>query len=332
LRASGASVVITTDSSQPNLPAILADDEFLISLHPSEASGASASLIGTGPFQFTSASNGTLTLTSNETHWQGRPFIDSIQIRGHKDIRTQWLDLASGRADLVEVPPEQMRAAQQQRLNILTLPASQLLALRISTSGSLSNDNLRAALAYSVDRGALANVIFQKQGQPTASLLPQSLSGYSFLFPLARDLDKARALLAGTAAPRLTLASDADGAMQVVAQRLALNLRDAGFSVQVSSTASPTAELRLSTLPITGSDPSAALAILLRKADLPQPTVSSSDPTVLYRAESDALRHNTIVPLIALPRSWAISARVVDLALLPDGRPDLASAWLEAPR
>ena len=34
-----------------------------------------------------------------------------------------------------------------------------------------------------VDRAALYNVIFQKQGEMTRVLLPNALTGYSFFFP-----------------------------------------------------------------------------------------------------------------------------------------------------
>ena len=87
-------------------------------------------------------------------------------------IRDQWLDLSVGRADLVEVPAEQLRQAREQRLTVIQSPPVTLLALAVSSSGALGNPDLRAAIALAVDRGALSNVIFQKQGEVTASLLP----------------------------------------------------------------------------------------------------------------------------------------------------------------
>ena len=57
-----------------------------------------------------------LALAANENCWQGRPFVDAMEIRVHRPVREQWLDLGVGRADIVEVPAEQLRQAQQQRL------------------------------------------------------------------------------------------------------------------------------------------------------------------------------------------------------------------------
>ncbi len=145
IHAVGASVVFTSDSPMPNLPAILAGDDFLI-----QASSANGhDVVGTGPFQFAGFANGVLTLAANENGWQGRPFVDSVEIHVHRAIRDQWLDLCVGRADLVEVPAEQMRQAQQQRLTVLASPAATLLALQITDAGALANPMLRAAIALS---------------------------------------------------------------------------------------------------------------------------------------------------------------------------------------
>ena len=49
--------------------------------------------VGTGPFQIAGFANGVLTLAANENGWQGRPFVDSVEIHVHRAIRDQWLDL-----------------------------------------------------------------------------------------------------------------------------------------------------------------------------------------------------------------------------------------------
>ncbi len=86
----------------------------------------------------------------------------------------QWLDLSVGRTDIVEVPPELLRQARQQRMNVLVSRPVDLLALTLAPSGGLASREMRQAAALAVDRTALYNVIFQKQGEVTASLLPRS--------------------------------------------------------------------------------------------------------------------------------------------------------------
>jgi len=205
----------------------------------------------------------------------------------------------------------------------------QLLALQISDTGPLANVNLRAAVAEAIDRNALANVIFQKEGQVTASLLPQALSGYGFLFPTERDLNKAQQLRGGITVPSLSLRIEGDGAMQLAGQRIALNLREAGFNTQLtSSPAAQHPDLALRVIPIQTTDPAAVLEELMRGQD--RPAGIEADPEAEYKVEREFLDRKTIVPLLHLPRAYALSSRVRDLQLRSDGSPDLAGASLEA--
>jgi peptide/nickel transport system substrate-binding protein len=329
VHAVGSAVIFTSDSPMPNLPALLAGNEYLIALTRTADGQTPANPIGTGPFQFTSLNNGLLTLTANDSCWQGRPFVDEITIAGNRPIRDQWLDLSVGRTDIAEVPPQDLRQAQLQHLSMLISPPVELLALQVSDTGALTNAVLRAAIAQAVDRGALFNVIFQKQGEITASLLPQSLTGYAFLFPADRDLNKANELRGGLTPPPLTLATDGDGAMQLAAQRIALNLHEAGFSVQVANAHNaPNADLMLRKIPLAGADPAAALETLLRDAG-ENVSVASRNSTALFRAEHDVLDLKMLIPLLDLPRAWAIGSRVRDVSLRADGTPDLADVSLE---
>ncbi len=329
VHAVGSTVIFTGDSPMPNLPALLGGDAYLIALTRTADGQSPANPVGTGPFQFTNSNNGLLTLTANESCWQGRPFVDQITISGNRPIREQWLDLSAGRADIAEVPPQELRLAQQQHLSVVISPPVELLALQMSDTGALTNAVLRAAIAEGIDRGALSNVIFQKQGEITASLLPQSLTGYAFLFPTDRDLNKANELRGGLTCPPLVMSADGDPTMQLAAQRIALNLHEVGFSVQVANArGAPQADLALRKLPIEGADPAAALETLLRGAGENTP-VAGRAPTALFRAEHDVLDLKTLIPLLDLPRAWAVGSRVRDVRLRADGAPDLADASLE---
>jgi MarR-like DNA-binding transcriptional regulator SgrR of sgrS sRNA len=330
VRAVGSSVVFVGDSPMPNLPALLAEKQFLISLADASESKPSTCCIGTGPFQLSTPSSAQrVQLAANDGYWGSRPFVDRIEIATGKSLHEQWLDLSLGRTDVVEAPAENLRQAQQQRLTIAQSPRAELLALEISESGALANPLLRGSIAQAVDRSALFNVIFQKQGEITASLLPHELTGYGFLFPSDRDLNKAHELRGGLACPPLTLGYDGDGAMQLAAQRIALNLTEAGFNVQAAALrASQHADLTLRALPLEGADPAAAMEILLRAAG-EQVSVSDRSTLVLYRAEHDFLARDTLVPLLDLPRAYAFGSRVRDLTLLGDGAPDLSSVSLE---
>ena len=327
VRSVGPAVVFTSDSPMPSLPALLADGRFLIGLTATAEGRTPANAIGTGPFQLNGFDNGVLSLIANENCWQGRPFADGIQIRVRRPVHDQWLDLSLGRTDVVEVPAELLRQAQQQHLTLVASPASSLLALQISNTGPLANLKLREAIAAAVDRSALFNVIFQKQGEITASLLPQSLTGYSFLFPRDRDLNKAHELRGGQTPPPLILSAEGDGAMQLAAQRIALNLREAGFNVQMAA-ATQHADLTLRMLPLENSDPPAALETMLRSAGQAASVVEKT-PADLFKVEAAFLSQKTMIPLLNLPRAYAIGGRIRDVKLRSGNSPDLADASLE---
>jgi MarR-like DNA-binding transcriptional regulator SgrR of sgrS sRNA len=326
LIAQGNSLIFSSDTPVPELPWLLAEDRFLIELTDQGAGKPMPPCcIGTGPFQVAKSKYPNFTFTANENYWAGRPYIDTIELVAYRSVRDQWLDLSVGRADVVEVPPEQLRLAAQQHMTVLSSPPVDLLALQISNNGALANQSLRAAISLAVDRAALFNVIFQKQGEITASILPQELSGYAFLFPAERDLAKSQDLRGGIKPPMLSLGFEGNGSMQLAAQRIALNLREAGFDVQVTS--SPYANPMLRSIPLLSADPAAALETVLHASGGTTPLAATS-PTAVYRAEHDFLDRKTLVPLLELPRAYAVGSRVRDLALGSDGAPDLANAWI----
>jgi MarR-like DNA-binding transcriptional regulator SgrR of sgrS sRNA len=323
VRALGTSIVFTSDSPMPHLPQLLAGDEFLISKPQTSDSDG-----GTGAFQVSGFANGVLTLTANDSGWGGRPFVDAIEIHPRRAISDQWLDLSAGRADVVDVPAENIRQAQQQHLNVLVSPPAVVLALALSDSGALANTNLRAAMAYAIDRNALANVIFQRQGKASAALLPQSVSGFAFLFPAERDMNKAHELRGGITPPTLALQAEGSAAFQLAAQRIALNLREAGFNVQVVG-AGTKADMRLQAFRVEGSDAAADLAQIAFAAGQSM-QAGGADLAAAFNAERELLDRRTLIPLVHLPRAYAFGSRVRDLELRHDGTLALDGVSLEA--
>ena len=172
-------------------------------------------------------------------------------------------------------------------------------------------------------------MIFQKQGEITASLLPAGITGYAFLFPTDRDLNKAHELRGGLTPPLLTLATEDGAAMQLAAQRIALNLREAGFNVQVAGSGGlQHADLVLRRLPLESNQPQPALESMLRSAGHAAPVLEAA-PAYLYRVEREFLEAHTLIPLLSLPRAYAVGGRVRDLRLGADGTPLLAGVSLE---
>jgi MarR-like DNA-binding transcriptional regulator SgrR of sgrS sRNA len=328
VRPVGDSVVFVSDTAVPDLPELLAESQFAIARQ-----GSTGAPIGTGPFRVTGFVNGALTFAANDDCWAGRPFLDSIELRPHRSVRDQSLDLSVGRADIVEVPPELIREAQQQHLNVLQSRPVDLLALTLSPTGPFAGREMRQAAALAVDRSALYNVIFQKQGEITASLLPQWISGDSFLFPADRNLDRARALRGGANSPPLLLAADSPGSsMDLAAQRIALNLHEAGFNLQTTA-ARNSASLLLRLIHLEAATPGAGFdevaGRLTQNSMAQNGSVTGTDPATVWQAEQGMLDNETVIPLLWLPRAWAAGERVRDLRLSATGEPLWADASLE---
>jgi hypothetical protein len=57
--------------------------------------------------------------------------------------------------------------------------------------------------------------------------------------------------------------------------------------------------------------------------------VTGADAAALWEAERGILDNETVVPLLWLPRAWALGERVRDLRLSVDGEPLLADASVE---
>jgi hypothetical protein len=117
--------------------------------------------------------------------------------------------------------------------------------------------------------------------------------------------------------------------MQLAAQRIALNLHEAGFNVQVGANTGPRAtDMVLLRLTLRSTQPQSALELLLRSVGVTTQVLEDA-PAGLYRTEHDFLETHTLIPLLYLPRVYASSGRVRDLRLSPDGMPLLAGVSLE---
>ena len=266
----------------------------------------------TGPFRRTAFEPGRrATFTANEDYWAGRPFLDAIDVQLGRALRDQLADLELGKADVVEVAPTDLRRA-------LGGPGFSLSSIWSSATVSVialafpgGDPRLREALALSLDRAAMQTVLLQKQGEVSAALLPQWISGYAFAFPAAPDLARARALANALppAARTLTLTYDPSlRAARALAERVAVNARDAGLVVQVSPQ-NPRADVRLVEIRVASLDPAQALAGLAAALSLETPAAAAS-PAALYESERKLLDGFRAIPLFHLPVLYVAAGRV----------------------
>jgi hypothetical protein len=155
------------------------------------------------------------------------------------------------------------------------------------------------------------NVLLQKQGEVSAALLPQWLSGYAFAFAAAQELARARALVVALPPRDRTLALAYDPAItaaRALAERVAINARDAGLTVLVSPQ-NPQADLRLVASRVPSLDPARALTGLAAALGLETSGLALSSE-VLYESEHKLLEDFRVIPLFHLPDLYGAASRV----------------------
>lgn len=354
--AAGNALVLQSASPLPDLLELLASGRYFI--YRAQPDGT---LAGTGPFFVAEAfiaagdaKNGHYVLKANENCWAGRPFIDTIDLTLGFPALRRLLDLQLGKADLIEIAPELVRRAAQENLRVWASTPVITYGLRIDASQSAAaNPRLREALSDSLDRATMANVLLQKQAEPAAALLPQWLSGYAFLFDVDTSLDRAKDLrvklppgLAAAAQP-LRLRVDANGELpKLLAERVAVNARQAGMSVQVvnrpaqhetvsiAPPAEPAAGLHLFAWHVTSLSPGLELDSFLTALGASESAVpdnATSEPEQLYARERKILEDRRVLPLVALPEYAGLGASVRNWLPARWGEWHLADVWLDLP-
>jgi peptide/nickel transport system substrate-binding protein len=337
--ATSDSVVILADHSMPDLPAQLATGRYFI-FH----SAADGTLSGTGPFRVTEWPAGDslakVVMTANESCWAGRPFVDGIEINLGVDLQKRANAIAFGQADVVELPASQVRLVGQRGVRTASSDPVGLFALQFDMARPAVQDaRLREAISAAIDRASIADVVLQRQGVPAGSLLPNWLSGYAFLFPTALDIPRTKELLTVTgrkvsrAAPLVLVYDSGDDEARAVAERVAVNLKEAGIAVQLSaqtmgSATKPSAgDMRLVRQRITSPDPAAALSALLDSLGEPIPALDT--PQQDYAAERGPIDAFRVIPLVHVTESYGLGPQVRDWMAPRWGGWRLEDVWLE---
>jgi peptide/nickel transport system substrate-binding protein len=332
VQASAGSVSIECETPVPSLLAELALPRNLLLKHDTNHVP-----IGTGPFLVAQwQPEKLLRLAANEDSWAGRPFVDAVEIEFGKSFRDQAIALELDKTDVIEASPQATGGSQPHGASSspsssslsLSLPV-ELLALVFSANSKAQDPRLREALALAIDRKPIQSVLLKGAGEPAASILPNWMTGYSAVFSAPANPQRARAVLAEGPRPALNLSyglayDPRDPQAQLVAERIALNAREVGITVQVSLSGGE--DVRLVRVVLPSPDAAASLDEAARQLGLPPPAFSTprgASLDDLYQAEHSLLEGHAVIPLFHLPVSSAASARVRDWV------PSRLGAWNE---
>jgi len=302
--AEGDSVVVERDREDAELPAKLA-----LTRNSIVKRNSPGKLSGTGPFHIEDWQAGKrLRLGAEEDHWRGRAFVDWVEVEMGRNLHDQFLALELGKAELIEIAPEQGHGATMEGRRVSSSQPMELVALVFDRDAQTDDEKLsRSALAHSVERGSMHSALLQGAGQLAASILPDWMSGYGFALPGDADLKLARHEREQVrTATNWTVRYDAnDSVARLLVERVELNARDAGLALHPATTAS--GDLRLVRIPLASADPWIALANVAGALGMAMPKVNGSAVEDLYSAEQALLAGHRVIPLFYLPAKWSSS-------------------------
>lgn len=328
VRSSSDSVIIESDTSLPELPEILASTRNSIMVRRGQAT------VGSGAFRLDTWQAGRLaTFVAHDSCWQGRPFVDAIELHMGQPYTEQLLQVESRQTDIAEVPIPYAARLQQGGSRVEFSSPQDLYALLLAP-GISKDPRLRDALSASIDRAAIESIFLQKRGLATAALVPQWITGYAALFPAARDLDRAQQLRHDLGnVPVLNLAYDnSDPLAKTIAERIALNARDAGINLRPAPgdvSVQSTSDLKLLRLALPSANASLNLSEIAQQIGLQIAFNREITDADLFQAESQLLKSQALIPLAHVAVGTAVSPRVRNWTISPTGRWQFDNLWIE---
>jgi peptide/nickel transport system substrate-binding protein len=314
--AGGQTIVFQFEHPVPDLLVELARPGFAI-FHKSSANA----LIGTGPFRVVTWESGRkLTFAAYDDYWGGRPFLDSVVITS-----------GSGptRADVFDIPFGSTRRVVPENTRIWASPSTELVALLAANPQS----TLLQALSLAIDRGPIVNVLTQRRGEAAFGILPQWLSGYEFLFHITPDVVRAKQLISQLRLPAISLSYQAsDSFARSVAERIAVNARDAGIVIQPTTNSGES--LTLIRWPLQSADAPAEITRVMAFLGLPNAagSIDPANPETLFEAERSLLDDHRVIPLVYLPTLYGFGPRVHNWEAAQKRNPfrlDLENLWVD---
>jgi len=292
--------------------------------------------LGSGPFAIERWEPRRLRLRAHAAHWNGRPFVDSVQVEMARPAAEQLASLERGRADVVTLRVEDVRRASQRDFRVVSSAPREIVAL-VFGQASTPAAAVREALSLAVDREAMWSALLQRQGEPAAALLPQWLSGYARVLDMRVDRQRARTLVSAlpVAERMLTLhVTDSDTLLRSIADRVALDARDVGVSINVVAgrQVPAAAQMKLVRTAISATTPDRALSALLGALGISTtPVAAGASLETVRQVEQSTGGRQAVIPLLHLPDLYA-AARHVDSWNAPfvmmSGAWNFADVWL----
>ncbi|MGB4135294.1 MAG: ABC transporter substrate-binding protein [Microbacterium sp.] len=237
--ADGNTVTIKTDAPFGPLENSLAVVPIISKKDAANPDAFKTGANGSGPYKFVSYKGDDITLEANADYWAGAPKIGKIILRYIADADARQNALIAGQADIAtRVGPSYVTAIKKESgFHVETVsPPSQIVTL-YQHNGPLADPKVRQALAYAVDREAIAKNLMDGVNKVGFNGVPTTVEGYK---PSDEKYEynpeKAKQLLAeaGKTGLTLTMATSTLVPNQLeIDQAIVQYLKDVGVQVDV---------------------------------------------------------------------------------------------------
>lgn len=168
-----------------------------------DASGKQSAPIGTGPWIVESYDSAGTVLVRNDKYWGEKPAFSKLELKVVPDELARANGLRSGDLDVIggdwvaTLSPRRARALEKEGMKVVAEPGTATMLLGYSPKAPLMADKaVRDAIYISIDRAAIAKVLFEGYADPAADLFPANvpMSGRRHEIPV-RDVAAARKIL-----------------------------------------------------------------------------------------------------------------------------------------
>ncbi len=192
-------VQITLDRPNSALLSTLSQPFFAIQ-SPRRLTGPRSDVpVGTGPFRFVAAREGTVELAAFDGHWAGPPRLRRVVFRRFPDEAALADALADGEADVTSAigPDRADRLRPEAGVTLDSQTGLNVIYLALDDERPPFTDSrVRRAISRAIDRAALVRDVLGGHAEPADTVLPPTLFSHGTRTrELVLDLDAARRLL-----------------------------------------------------------------------------------------------------------------------------------------
>jgi glutathione transport system substrate-binding protein len=162
--------------------------------------------VGTGPFKFVEwKSTDYLKVAKNENYWRkGYPKVDTITWKPVVDNNSRAALMQTGEAHFTFPVPYELADVLKAKPNLELVAAPSIVLRYLSMNVQqkpFDNAKVRQAIAYAINKQALAKVAFNGYAVPADGVVPDAVEYSAKLGPWPYDLAKAKKLMAEAGYP-----------------------------------------------------------------------------------------------------------------------------------